>query len=307
MRRLAASLLLISSLAGGCAAPLQPAPSPTPFEVPRALEGLSASLAASAERGRASTVLIRKQAQVFKPAGRYFTGLLEAFAGVLNPLDYDWPRRVVVFPFYLLFGYFDLSTSRGSGFFVQDDLVLTNAHVVENAASLVAFLPDGRSARAELVAVDEARDLALLRVASLHGPLPPALELRGHGATVGEPVLAAGYPSRETFGGWDELAGPPNPRVTVGLVSARDVELGNAATRYVETDAALNPGNSGGPLLDLDGRVVGITTMIGAGKQNEGYAVPALVVLEAFAEHLRPRGLPEPEGEEGVPGDDGGR
>jgi S1-C subfamily serine protease len=258
-----------------------------------------------AERALPSLVRIHNEAQLFKPAHRYLMGILDGLTGILNPHPYwEWPYRVVAFPFYLLFGAFDLSSTRGSGFYVADELVLTNAHVVENASRLLCQLTDGRTAEATLEALDADLDLALLRIAhgtrgGLQGDPPPVLPLRRYASRLGEPVLAAGFPSREPLrdpflpaSEIDPELLLPKPRVTIGVVSALDVELGNARTRYVETDAALNPGSSGGPILGLDGSVLGIATFIGVGKENEGYAVPVESVLAAFGELLAPQEEP---------------
>lgn len=247
-------------------------------------------LVALAEQVRPALVRIISEAQVFKPAGQYFAGLLEGLLGLINPHPYwEWPYRVVGFPIYMLFGPFDLSGSLGSGVFVRDDLVLTCAHVIDNAARVRCELTDGRRVDAEVVKVDEELDLALLRVVGLEGTRPEPVLLRTEGARLGEPILAMGFPSRDVLttpifnvGRVDEASERPNPTVTFGIVSGVGVELGNPGTRYVETDAALNPGNSGGPLVGLDGRVIGVATMVGFGKANEGYAVPVSTVLEAF-------------------------
>lgn len=247
-------------------------------------------LVALAEQLRPALVRIVSEAQVFKPAGRYFAGLLEGLLGLLNPHPYwEWPYRVVGFPIYIVFGPFDLSGSIGSGVFVGDGLVLTCAHVIDNSERIRCELTDGRRADAEVVARDEELDLALLRVVGLEGAQPEPALLRAEGARLGEPMLAMGFPSRDVLttpifnvGRVDETSERPNPTVTFGIVSGVGVELGNAGTRYLETDAALNPGNSGGPLVGLDGRVIGVATMVGSGKENEGYAVPVSTVLEAF-------------------------
>ncbi|MCW8139984.1 MAG: trypsin-like peptidase domain-containing protein [Planctomycetota bacterium] len=249
-------------------------------------------LVALAEQVRPSLVRVRSEARVFKPVSRYLVGLLQGFGALLNPHPYwEWPYRVVGFPLYLVLGPFDLSDGAGTGVFVTESLVLTCAHVVDNAARIRCELTDGRRVEAELVAVDEERDLALLRVVDLLGERPRPVRLRGGMARPGEPVLAMGFPGRDVL--TDPVFGVrrlreaderPNPTVTFGIVSAANVDLGNPTTRYLETDAALNPGNSGGPLVALDGSVVGVATMVATDKENEGYAVPSSTVLEAFGE-----------------------
>lgn len=247
-------------------------------------------LVALAEQVRPALVRVISEAQVFKPAGQYFAGLLEGFLGLINPHPYwEWPYRVVGFPLYMLFGPFDLSGSLGSGVFVTDDLVLTCAHVIDNAARVRCELTDGRRVDAEIVQIDAELDLALLKVVGLMGTQPEPILLRTDGVRLGEPLLAMGFPSRDVLTTpifnverVDETSERPNPTVTFGIVSGVGVELGNPRTRYLETDAALNPGNSGGPLVGLDGRVIGVATMVGFGKEDEGYAVPISTVLEAF-------------------------
>lgn len=275
------------------------------YSIAPAFSGVAGQVIAQVASTTPALVRIRSEAKVFKPLSRYLLGIADGLAGILNPHPYwEWPYRVVGFPFYLLFGHLDLSSSRGSGFFVSEDLVLTNAHVIDNAAEITLQLTDGRVAAGKLRALDTERDLALLEVEGLSGPAPRPLVLRrAAGFAPGEVVIALGFPGRDalddpfmpTFA-VDEDRLIPNPRVTVGVLSATSVELGNLRTRYLEIDAALNPGNSGGPVLGLDGRVIGVATMIGVGKENEGYAVPSHSVLEAFAKHLAlPNGQRESE------------
>lgn len=281
-----------------------PAPPPPAFELGIApiFSGLAGEITRISSSSRSGIVRIQVDGKVFKPFTRYLAGIGETFFGVLNPHPYwEWPYRVIRFPLYLLFGHLDLSSSRGTGFFVSEDLVVTCAHVIDNAGEIRCQLDDGRLVDAEVVENDVARDLALLRIKGLTGPPPRPLLLRETQIGPGEVAFALGYPSREPItdpaiprAAFDEDLQIPNPRVTVGVVSAVKVQLGNALTRYVEIDAALNPGNSGGPILGLDGRVMGVATMVSVGKENEGYAVPAETVLAIFAKHLGIR-VPKPE------------
>ena len=289
--------LLVAALvpAAGCAS--APPPRPTyELGVAPVFSGLNGDLIAVARRARPSLVRIQSENRVFAPLKTYLLGLAESALGVLNPHPYwEWPYRVVRLPLFILFGYLDLGSSRGSGFVVADGLVLTCAHVVDNSASIRCQLDDGRLADATIVASDPQRDIALLRLEGLQGPSPPALRLRLSQAAPGELALALGYPPREPIRDpdvprslIDEDQQRTNPRVTVGIVSAIEVELGNALTPYLELDAALNPGNSGGPIVGVDGQVIGVATMVSVGKENEGYAVPVSAVFSALAEHLPP-------------------
>lgn len=166
----------------------------------------------------------------------------------------------------------------GSGFVVSDDgLALTNHHVVQGAANVEAMLHDGRTLPAELLGSDPATDLALLRV---RGSATEPLVLGDSNALrVGDFALAIGCPHGLSH------------TVTAGILSGLGRALpgpgGQSIEDVIQTDAPLNPGNSGGPLLDANGAVVGIATAILPMAQGLCFAVPsatAQVVLEELRE-----------------------
>lgn len=166
----------------------------------------------------------------------------------------------------------------GSGFVVSDDgLALTNHHVVQGAANVEAMLHDGRTLPAELLGSDPATDLALLRVpGTATGPLVLG---DSNALRVGDFALAIGCPHGLSH------------TVTAGILSGLGRALpgpgGQSIEDVIQTDAPLNPGNSGGPLLDGNGTVVGIATAILPMAQGLCFAVPsatAQVVLEELRE-----------------------
>jgi len=175
-------------------------------------------------------------------------------------------------------------SASGSGVIVSaQGEVLTNSHVVRGAAGVEAELADGRTLIADVAGDDPATDLALLR---LSGPAPlPHVPLGDSNVLrVGDFAIAVGSPLG--------LA----RTVTLGIVSALGRTLrgegGRAIEGVIQTDAPLNPGNSGGPLLDGSGRVVGINTAIVLGAQGLCFAVPsntASFVLSEFRSHGRVR------------------
>jgi serine protease Do len=157
--------------------------------------------------------------------------------------------------------------SLGSGFVISEDgLIVTNNHVIAKADEITANFNDGTKLPAELIGYDEKTDVAVLRVK----PEKPLTALKfgdSEALRVGDWVLAIGNP----FG----LGGT----VTAGIVSARNRDI-NAGPydSFIQTDASINRGNSGGPLFNMDGEVVGINTAIispSGGSIGIGFAVPA--------------------------------
>ena len=148
-----------------------------------------------------------------------------------------------------------IQTGRGGGsgvVFTPDGLILTNSHVVSRAAQLEATLPDGRTLTADLVGRDVHTDLAVLRVGLEHGRMPWAEFADSQLVRPGHVAIAIGNPY-----GFQHT-------VTAGIVSAVGrslrAESGRLMDDIIQTDAALNPGNSGGPLVNTQGRVIGINT-----------------------------------------------
>ncbi len=159
----------------------------------------------------------------------------------------------------------DLFDGAGSGVIVSPDgYALTNNHVIKGASRIEAVLHDGQVSSAELVGADPDTDLALLRLSS--NGLKAATLGDSDGLRVGEMMIAIGNPLGL------------QATVTVGVVSALRRTMRGEAGRLIEdvvqTDAALNPGNSGGALVDALGRVVGINTAIIGGAQGICFAVP---------------------------------
>jgi serine protease Do len=193
------------------------------------------------------------------PEGSPFQEFFEEFFNRQNRED-DQPRRV---------------QSLGSGFVIDGKagIIITNNHVIEGADEVTANFNDGTKLRAEVIGSDEKTDLAVLKV----DPEMPLKDVNfgdSDGIRVGDWVMAIGNP----FG----LGGT----VTVGIVSARNRDI-NAGPydNFIQTDASINRGNSGGPLFDMDGNVIGINTAIispSGGSIGIGFAIPAKTAIRVI-------------------------
>lgn len=144
-----------------------------------------------------------------------------------------------------------VANSLGSGFVVDgsEGLVVTNNHVVEEADEVEVTFPDGRTYPAEIIGLDPATDLAVLRIET-DGDFPQTRWGDSESARVGDWVVAIGNP----FG----LGGS----LSAGVISARGREIGGNYDDYLQTDVAINQGNSGGPMFNMDGEVIGVNTAI---------------------------------------------
>ena len=167
-------------------------------------------------------------------------------------------------------------TSLGSGFIIDPaGFIVTNNHVIEDAEEIMVLTHDGRELKATIVGRDEKTDLALLKVEA-GGPLPYVPWGDSEALRIGDWVMAIGNP----FG----LGGS----VTAGIVSARQRDINSGPyDDYIQTDASINRGNSGGPMFNMDGQVVGINTAIFSptgGSVGIGFAVPSNLAKPIIAQ-----------------------
>jgi serine protease Do len=162
--------------------------------------------------------------------------------------------------------------SQGSGFIIgSDGTILTNAHVVEGAKKITVRLYDKREFEARVVGRDLRTDVAVIRI----------------GVTEKLPTIKLGDSDNLEVGEWVMAVGNPfglDNSVSSGIVSAKGRHIGEAYDRLIQTDAPLNPGSSGGPLVNLDGRVVGINKAIvsqmGGGSIGISFATPINLIKE---------------------------
>jgi serine protease Do len=171
------------------------------------------------------------------------------------------------------------SDAGGSGFVIsRDGLVVTNYHVVEGATEVKVHLGD-RDYPAKIQGTDQSTDIALLKINAGH-------DLR---------YLELGDSDKVRVGDWVMVVGNPlnlDKTVTTGVISAKGRSLGISDAsfeNFIQTDAAINFGNSGGPLIDLQGEVVAIATAINYGAENIGFAVPVNTLKEILPQ-LRDKG-----------------
>jgi serine protease Do len=173
----------------------------------------------------------------------------------------------------------EVITGQGSGFFITGDgYAVTNNHVVENADNVQVTTDDGKTFTAKVIGTDSRTDLALIKV---DGDGFPFVKLADSTPRVGDWVIAVGNP----FG----LGGT----VTAGIVSARGRDIGAGPyDDFIQIDAPVNKGNSGGPTFDVDGNVIGVNTAIfspSGGSVGIAFAIPADTVKSVIAQ-LRDKG-----------------
>jgi len=214
-----------------------------------------------------------------------FSGIVEKFGpavvnisvtGKVQHLEPSYPQLDPADPFYPFFQQFDprlqprsegqlTPHAQGSGFIVTaDGLILTNAHVVNGADEVTVKLTDRREFKAKVIGADKKSDVAVIKI-DAHN-LPTVVLGDPSMTKVGEPVLAIGSPF-----GFENSA-------TAGIVSAKSRTLpDDPYVSFMQTDVAVNPGNSGGPLFNLKGEVIGINSQIythTGGYQGLSFAIP---------------------------------
>jgi serine protease Do len=177
------------------------------------------------------------------------------------------------------------SSALGSGFVISaDGFIVTNNHVIEGADSVEIEFFGGERLDAEIVGTDPNTDIALLKVDGTDLPYVEFGDAEGEGARVGDWVMAMGNPLGQGFS------------VSAGIISARGRALQGTYDDFIQTDAAINRGNSGGPLFNMGGEVIGVNTAIlspTGGSIGIGFAMSASVVegvvgqLQEFGETRR--------------------
>ena len=228
------------------------------------------------------------------PTGDFDTGIVRRVAAEVRPAVVSvftstrTPHRVQLFPIRLPGTSFTVrlkGKSLGSGFFVHPEgYILTNNHVIRDAEAIRILTHDGKDYGVTVIARDPTYDLALLRV---------------DGSDRNFPVLPMGDVSRMRVGDFVIAVGNPlglGHTVTFGIISQTDRNLAGLAAenqrhiRFLQTDAAINPGSSGGPLISLAGAWVGVNTAAYVGAQNLGFSVPADQVKECLEDVLAGEG-----------------
>lgn len=237
---------------------------------PSAARAAPESFADLAEQVSPSVVMITTTTTVAAPAGRMpqfpegspFSDLFRDFGLPEGPngMAPQQPRR---------------SNALGSGFVISEDgYIVTNNHVIEGADEIQIEFFGGQKLDAKLIGTDPKTDIALLKVDS-DKPLPFVNFGDSDQTRVGDWVMAMGNPLGQGFS------------VSAGIVSARNRELSGTYDDYLQTDAAINRGNSGGPLFDMSGQVIGVNTAIlspNGGSIGIGFSMASNVVSKVVAQ-----------------------
>ncbi|HEY1962428.1 MAG TPA: DegQ family serine endoprotease [Rhizomicrobium sp.] len=236
---------------------------------PRMLEaGAPFSFADLVERVSPAVVTVTVEQEINAAAGMNPQDLPEPFRDFFNQYGqqgkpFNIPRKAV---------------AMGSGFIIdKSGYIVTNNHVVESAKDIKVKLADGREFSARLIGSDPATDIALIKVKA-ERPLPSVEFGDDHQVRVGDWVIAVGNP----FG--------LNNTVTAGIVSSIGRNVGDGPyTDFIQIDAPINRGNSGGPTFDIRGKVIGMNSMIfspSGGSVGIGFAIPASTVHDVVGQLL---------------------
>ena len=238
---------------------------PAPAHTPRMLEnGAPFSFADLVERVAPSVVTVTVEEKV-KPSQLTDQNIPAPFRDFFQhfgtPQQQRTPRHAM---------------AMGSGFIIdKSGYIVTNNHVVKDGQKITVKLKDGRSFTAKLIGTDPATDIALLKI-DAKKPLPVVAFANDRNVRVGDWVVAVGNP----FG--------LSNTVTAGIVSSLGRSIGNGPyTDYIQIDAPINRGNSGGPTFDIQGKVIGMNTMIyspSGGSVGIGFAIPASTIHDVVAQ-----------------------
>ncbi len=179
-------------------------------------------------------------------------------------------------------GYHGMGASSGSGFIISSDgVIVTNAHVVAPSADgkCVVTLHNGKKRNAMIKSMDAQSDIAIIKIDDAKEPLPVASLGTSSKVRSGEFVIAIGSPMHL------------QNSASLGIVSATarhasELGLSNNRSEYIQTDAAINVGNSGGPLVNLDGEVIGINTMKVKGTDGISFAIPIDIASQIIKQLL---------------------
>ncbi len=244
------------------------APAPERATTPRMLEnGAPFSFADLVERVSPAVVTVTVEEQVAAQQGVNPEDLPEPFRDFFNQFgggqghQFAAPRKAV---------------AMGSGFIIdKSGLIVTNNHVIEDGKKITVKLPDGREFEAKLIGADQPTDVALLKIKS-DKPLPSVEFGDDRQVRVGDWVIAVGNP----FG--------LSNTVTAGIISSIGRDVGNGPyTDFLQIDAPINRGNSGGPTFDLQGKVIGMNSMIfspSGGSVGIGFAIPSSTIHDVVSQ-----------------------
>ncbi len=221
------------------------------FPVPESFSNLSEMSSPAVVNIRTERTVKSSGGRMFQPFGQRPFGKNDQFRDFFEKFYGKTPKREFK------------RKSLGSGFIIdKEGYIITNNHVVENTDKITVVLNDEKEFDAEIIGCDSYTDLALIKIKP-HQNLTSLKMGDSDKLKVGEWVVAIGNP----FG--------LSHTVTAGIVSAKGRVIGSGPyDDYIQTDASINPGNSGGPLLNIKGEVIGINTMIIAGGQGIGFAIP---------------------------------